>query len=660
MDISLKNSIELSIGNGENNFKMSRGHFSYKQKISERRSLIKLSEKELDGGYLLEFKDPKGNKKHYLFVSENSGFIRISYCDEKGSDIQGNGVNRFWITIPAYSDECIYGCGETYSKFDLKGEKVRIFVAEHQNTQRIGDKLIRETLIGKRPNFTLPFRNYESYCVAPTYVSSKKYFVHLNISTFATFDFSKGDRTVIYTQEAPVIYIKQCQNFEELSENLTELGGRGWALPSWIYDGAIFAVQGGPAVIDKKIKAAKDAGAKISGIWSQDWCGCRVTGFGYQVMWNWQADDNLYPGLKEKIEEWKSQGIRFLGYINPFMALEGELYKYASEKGWCVKDKEGKDYLVTITTFPAAMIDLTNKDAYDWYKSIIQKNMIDIGMGGWMADFGEYLPVDSVLSSGEDPFVMHNLWPEIWAKLNKEAIEERGKEGEVFFFTRAGYTKTAAFSPMMWTGDQHVDWSVDDGLPSVITATLSMSLSGFGLSHSDVGGYTTVMKMTREEELLLRWMEIDAFTPLMRYHEGNQPSRNVQFDSSEALLKQAARMSKIYAGIGWYIESLAKEYNETGHPSVRPLFYHYDEPETLRMKDEYLLGRDILVAPILKKGSLSRRVYLPKDEWVHVFTGKEYKGGYHNVDAPIGVPPVFVRKASDVKDRIINSVNIDK
>jgi len=71
-----------------------------------------------------------------------------------------------------------------------------------------------------------------------------------------------------------------------------------------------------------------------------------------------------------------------------------------------------------------------------------------------------------------------------------------------------------------------------------------------------------------------------------------------------------------------------------------------------------MLGRDLLVAPIVKKGDVSRRVYLPKDEWVHVFTGKEYGGGYCTVDAPIGFPPVFVRKNSEVKDRIIDSVNI--
>ena len=214
------------------------------------------------------------------------------------------------------------------------------------------------------------------------------------------------------------------------------------------------------------------------------------------------------------------------------MAIEKDLYRYASERGYCVKDRDGKDYLVTITTFPAAMIDLTNPDAWNWYKGIIREHMIGLGLGGWMADFGEYLPLDCVLHSGEDPEKLHNSWPALWAKLNQEVIREAGKENEVFFFTRAGYTQTPAFSPMMWTGDHHVDWSEDDGIGAVIPATLSLAMSGFGITHSDVGGYTTVSKMTRSRELLLRWEELNVFSPLYRFHEGNQPERNVQFDGT--------------------------------------------------------------------------------------------------------------------------------
>ncbi len=98
-----------------------------------------------------------------------------------------------------------------------------------------------------------------------------------------------------------------------------------------------------------------------------------------------------------------------------------------------------------------------------------------------------------------------------------------------------------------------------------------------------------------------------------------------------------------------YLVELNKVQSKKGTPVMRPLFYHYDEQQAYTEKTEYLLGQDVLVAPIVKEGTFSRTVYLPKAEtpWIHIFTGVEYEGGHHpTVEAPIGQPPVFVRKGS--------------
>lgn len=502
--------------------------------------------------------------------------------------------------------EHIYGCGETYSELDLKGQNVRIWVAEHQNTGRISKKIIKEKLLGKHPDKKLSFDKYESYYAQPTFVSSDKYYVHCDINAYSEFDFTDAGKITLYFQEPPVIITDSGQDFAEVSRKLTGLLGRQKALPDWLYDGVILGIQEGTDVVDAKIKKAKEAGVPVVGVWCQDWSGCRRTGFGYQVMWNWEWDQELYPGLDKKIAEWKEEGVRFLGYINPFIAIEKDLYAYASEHGYCVQDREGKDYLVTITTFPAAMVDFTNPEAYEWYKGLIKENMIGLGMGGWMADFGEYLPIDAVLYSGEDPAIIHNQWPAIWAKMNQEAVAECGKEGQVFFFTRAGHTGTIAHSHMMWTGDQHVDWSIDDGLPAVIPATLSLAMSGYGIAHSDVGGYTTIMHMRRSKELLLRWEEMNVFSPLFRTHEGNQPVNNVQFDDDEELLAQLAKCGRMHVALKDYLKGLVAEEISDGTPVMRPLFYHYDEAEAYTEKTEYLLGRDLLVAPVYEEGAKSR------------------------------------------------------
>ena len=661
----------MTIGYGRNNFKMSRGSFNYKQSFDWQQALRLLERQETQEGCRLVFEDPKHDEKHYVNIStDDAGRISVKY---EADAANATPVNRYWMSLPCQADEHFYGCGETYSTFDLKGHFIRIWVAEHQNTKRIALKLAHDAIHGRKPQKVKGLDKYESYYAQPTFVSSRKYYLHAFLNEYSEFNFQNPNAIILYTQEPLSFAVENADSFTELSEKLSGLLGRQQGLPEWVYEGGIMAVQDwkvdekgntvsaerGIQKVDKKIRTAKEAGVKLNGVWCQDWCGCRCTGFGYQVMWNWEYDPVKYPDLPNEIARWKQEGVRYLGYINPFIALEKNLYAEASEKGYCVKDRDGKDYLVTITTFPAAMVDLTNPEAYEWYKDIIKKNMIGIGMGGWMADFGEYLPTDAVLYSGEDPNVLHNQWPAIWARLNREAIDEAGVADDVFFFTRAGHTETIKYSTLMWTGDQHVDWSVDDGLISTVTATLALAMSGYGITHSDVGGYTTIMKMTRTKELLMRWEEMNAFTPVFRGHEGNQPGKDVQFDDEKELLDHLAKFTDIHAGLAPYIKGLVRELSEHGTPVMRPLFYHSDDEALMTERMEYMLGRDVLVAPVYIEGATTRDVLFPKDRWIHLFTGETYDTRVDNsqrvtVDAPIGCPPVFVRKDSPMRDELLN------
>lgn len=654
--INLLKEMKLYLGAGKNNFTMSHGSFSY-SRIEGLNSFALNEVQNAKNGFDLIYGTKRKHELCRIQVREKDGRIHVD-CHGK----YPKGVNRFRVSFPANPKEKIYGCGETYSKFNLKNEKIRIWVAEHQNAGRIGKKMIRQKatqrIIGKGDDRTGRFSAYESYYAQPTFVSSDCWYAHVDTDSYCEFDFRKKNVITLNLQEEPHFVIESAHSFEELSERMSSLLGRQRELPDWIYDGAVLAMQGGTEVLQKKIDRALEAGVKLCGVWSQDWCGCRRTGFGYQVMWNWEWDRELYPGLDRKIAEWKEQGIHFLGYINPFMALEKDLYKEASAKGYCVHDKKGRDYLVKITTFPAAMIDFTNPEAYSWYKRIIRDNMIGFGLSGWMADFGEYLPVDCVLYSGEDPEMLHNRWPAIWAKMNREVIEEAGKQDEIFFFTRAGYTGTVRESAMMWTGDQHVDWSVDDGLPSVIPATLSLAMSGYGITHSDAGGYTSVMHMKRTKELLMRWEEMNVFSPLLRTHEGNRPSLNVQFDADEELLKHTADCSLLHAALKPYLKDLVRQTAEKGTPVIRPLFYHYHESTAYEITDEYMLGRDVLVCPVVKEGKTGRNVFLPNDSWIHMFTHKEYQGGTFYEEAPLGRPAVYVRKGSEYADILLNTERV--
>ena len=141
--------MKLRVGIGTNDFTMSRGSFVYTKNYSYT-STLKFVDKISEGSTTkLKFNDPDKGDDYFVNITLDGDDIEIT-C-EGGND----AINRFWVSFPAPSEEHIYGCGETYSKFDLKGEVVRIWVAEHQNTNRIGKKLIRE-LFGKKPKKVVP------------------------------------------------------------------------------------------------------------------------------------------------------------------------------------------------------------------------------------------------------------------------------------------------------------------------------------------------------------------------------------------------------------------------------------------------------------------------------------------------------------------------
>ncbi|KAK3602063.1 hypothetical protein CHS0354_008018 [Potamilus streckersoni] len=204
----------------------------------------------------------------------------------------------------------------------------------------------------------------------------------------------------------------------------------------------------------------------------------------------------------------------------------------------------------------------------------------------------------------------------------------------------------------MWAGDQDVDFTFADGLPSVIPAALSMGMSGVGITHFDIGGYTTFgeIKLRRSPELLLRSAEAAIFTPMFRSHEGNQPQENTQFYSSPEIESAFGRLAQIYVHISNYTKLVVKNNSEQGIPVQQPLFLAYpDDPIAWSTTYQYMFGRDVLVAPVIGTNVSTMNVYLPNDSsmWVYIWNGEEFQGpGYVTVPSEIGKPPAFFLRSS--------------
>ncbi|SKA93665.1 alpha-glucosidase [Caloramator quimbayensis] len=635
----------MYVGTGIADYNMYRGNFKISDYLVEKIALLDYEIEQENNK--VDIKLSRNNICYVnLCIEENKSNLLVNFTD------YSRNINRIWIRIAAESDEHVYGCGEQFSYFDLRGKKFPLFTTE----QGVGRN--KKTLITALADIYDDAGGdyYSTFYPQPTFISNKKYFCHVDESTYMNFDFTNENYHELEIWNVPNrIYFGAENNYKILLQNLTQLLGRQTVLPDWVIEGICLGIQGGTDVVKGKVERALKSGIKVTGVWCQDWEGKRITSFGKRLMWNWIWDKNLYPGLDKYIKELNEKGIKFLGYINPYLATDGSLYKEAAEKGYIVKRNDGSEYVIDAGEFYVGIVDLTNPDAFNWYKGIIKKYMIDFGISGWMADFGEYLPIDVKLYNNISGEKMHNLWPVLWAKVNREAIEEAGKTEEIIFFMRAGYSGCGRYNLITWAGDQNVDWSIDDGLASVIVAALSLGMSGMGIHHSDIGGYTTLFDMKRSKELLLRWTDFAAFTPIMRTHEGNRPADNWQFDSDEETLKHFERMTKIHSMLKPYIKEALIENANYGIPVMRPLFLNYEEDKNLYdLKYEYMLGDDLIVAPVYESSKSSWKAYLPRDKWVHLWSKNEYDGGYIEVESPIGYPPVFYKKNSKYEELFKN------
>ncbi|MFC0206311.1 alpha-glucosidase [Novosphingobium soli] len=556
------------------------------------------------------------------------------------------GYDRLWVDLVAQADEHVWGGGEQMSYLDLSGRRFPIWTSEpgvgRDKTTELTRLMDAQGMAGGDYWWT----NYPQ----PTFLSSRRYACHLDSSAYAVLDFTDPARHRLEVWEGTArLEFFAAGDFVGLVGALSHRFGRQPPLPDWAIGGAIVGLKDGARSF-ARLEAIVAAGAAVSGLWCEDWIGIRQTSFGRRLFWDWSWNAARYPALPERIAELARSGIRFLGYVNPYLANDGVQYQEALEHGFlALRQDEDAPYLVDFGEFDCGVVDFTNPAALDWFaERVIGREMLDFGLSGWMADFGEYLPVDLRLHDGSDPMLMHNRWPVLWAEANARAIASRGRTGEALFFMRAGFSGVQAHCPLLWAGDQSVDFTRHDGINTVVTAALSAGLVGNAYSHSDVGGYTSLHGNVRSAELMMRWCELGAFSPVMRSHEGNRPDDNLQVDSTPELLAHFARMTRIHAALAPYVRHLSDEAVRTGLPVQRPLFLHYPDANDLyAVQDQYLYGADLVVAPVVEEGAPRRSVVLPGTApWRHLWSGEDFAPGRHEIDAPIGSPPVFYRPDS--------------
>jgi alpha-glucosidase (family GH31 glycosyl hydrolase) len=273
---------------------------------------------------------------------------------------------------------------------------------------------------------------------------------------------------------------------------------------------------------------------------------------------------------------------------------------------------------------------------------------LDLGFDGWMADYGEWLPVDAKLASGEPSEAVHNRYPRLWQQLNDEVLGARADGVDRLSFVRSGFTGSQAIGhQVVWGGDQTTDFDPGDGLPSVLPIMIGLGVAGLPYVGSDIGGYiSTDAHPPSTKELFFRWSVLGALSPIMRTHHGSNPMMNWRFDSDAETLAHWKRWATVHVKLYPYLAAIAAEAAADGAPMVRQLALGFpDDATAWTVADEYLLGPSLLVAPVVVQGAVDRSVYFPAGHWLSLFAsqrGAAVDGPATNdVAAPLGELPLY-------------------
>lgn len=684
--------LRAAVGNAT--FQEARGHVEVKDKVLYETTSLTISNIQDNGNgiflsgrlfnnvnstnYEFNFTSMAGSPQHLRFsvsiITPTPPSLNNNTTNNTNTTATDDeAYNRIYLSHHTSPEETFHGFGVQYSFLDMKGREVTIVTSENG----IGRAPLNTGVL----EWVLDILNVQgdfdsTYAPSPYYLTNLKRSVMLENYQVSVFDLRDDDCvTMKLFSDSMIGRIIHGDTPLDIIESYTEYTGRMQPLPDWFHKGAIIGMQGGADRVLEVYNELLQRNTPMAAFWLQDWVGKRPTLLGMQLWWNWILDDvNDYPGWNNMVTTLGD--VRVLTYINPFfvnvsMASQDEypfrdqnLFQIAHDAGYLVRNAQGEPYLIPNTDFSAAMLDLTNPDAFTWMKEIIKTNMIGASQSsGWMADFGEALPFDAILASGESPETFHNRYPEEFARLNREAIEEAGRAGDIVFFSRSGFNKSPGISTLFWEGDQMVTWDEHDGLKSAVIGLLSGGLSGYSLNHNDIGGYFSVVfpgvaNVTRSRELLFRWMEMNAFTAVFRTHEGLQPEVNVQLYTDNETFDQFARIAKVYAALAFYRTTLMQEAAGKGYPIVRHPFLHYPtDQNTYDLTFQWMLGSEFMVAPVTEEGQDSVNVYLPQGVWVHIWTLEEFQGGtWHVVNAPMGFPAVFFQKGSNVGAQFLQNL----
>lgn len=360
--------------------------------------------------------------------------------------------------------------------------------------------------------------------------------------------------------------------------------------------------------------------------------------------WNQEA----FPSYREMIADLRAEGIRTVAIIDAGVKVDPgyAVYDDGLARGAFLRTADGAPFVGPVWPGDCHFPDFTDPAVRAWWGQLYA-GLLEDGIAGFWNDMNEPSLFDDVILPDDTPFhleghgathrQMHNAYGTQMARATAEGLARLRPDQRQLVISRSAYAGHQRHA-MVWTGDNFSTW---EHLRLTVAMGLSLGLSGIPFHGADVGGFAGDCT----GELLARWTQLGALTPFFRNHAamGTADQEPWAFGPEiEAICRRAIELRyellpAIYTAF-W-------ESGQSGAPIMRPLVLAYQsDPIAINLDDQFTLGSDLLVAPVLEEGAAGRSVYLPAGQWYDFWRGQRLAGQReHWADAPLDLVPLFVK-----------------
>lgn len=370
-------------------------------------------------------------------------------------------------------------------------------------------------------------------------------------------------------------------------------------------------------------------------------------------------DEQKFPQFNNMVSDLKQMGIKTVLITDLHIKKqEGYApYDQGIANDFFLKKADGTQYVGEVWPGPSVFPDFTLSGVRTWWGSLYQ-DFVSRGVAGFWNDMNEpaifnvpskTMPDDVVHrmddGTSQNHLAIHNVYGMLNAKATYDGLVKLSPEERPFVLTRAAYAGAQRYAAT-WTGDNTSSWN---HLRLMSRTLVNLGLSGFTMAGADIGGFVG----SPTPELLTRWIQVGAFTPMFRNHTTQYTADQEPWVHGDEHLKIRRKYIELRYRLMPYIYSMLEESSRTGVPLMRPVLLEFPDQEKFYSEplhglvQQYMFGSDFLVIPKVVEMLDPEMVSIPEGTWYNFWSGEKVAGGKDILlNSNLETLPLFIREGA--------------